>query len=164
MSYVALATTTLGSAASSVTFSSIPATYKDLILVVEASTTASGVSLDIRFNADTGSNYSSVEMMGRNNGTTTNAASDAYFRIFGNTFGTTPFQATMQIMDYSQTNKHKMALVRNSSYDTSLSSYLLKAYTGRWGSTSAVTSVSVESLFNSRSFAAGSTFSLYGLA
>lgn len=169
MSYIALATTTLSSAAATVTFSSIPATVngvvlKDLVVIVEAATTVSGVTLDLRLNGDTGSNYSAIEMGGRNNGAYVGGGSDGFFRVFGNTFGTLPFQATMQIMDYSATNKHKTALVRASSYDTSLSSYLVKAYAGRWASTAAVTTISFASLFNSREFAIGSTFSLYGIA
>jgi hypothetical protein len=164
MSYVALSTITLTGTDSEIVFSSIPGTYRDLVLVVEAATTESGVTLDIRFNGDTGSNYSSVEMTGRNNGTVSGGGSDVHIRVFGNTFGTTTFQSTMHIMDYAQTNKHKPVLVRNSSFDTSLSSYLVKAFAGRWGNTSAVTSISLASLFNSRSFAAGSRFSLYGVA
>lgn len=161
--YTPIASVTLSASASEVVFSGLPQTFRDLILVVEASTTASGVTLDIRFNGDTGSNYSAVEMGGRNNGTYSSAGTDVYFRVLGNTFGTLPFQTTMQIMDYSQTDKQKTALIRSSSYDTSLSSYLVKAVAGRWGSTSAVTSISLASLFNSRSFAAGSTFNLYGV-
>ena len=55
--YTPLATVTLGTAASSVTFSSIPATYRDLILVVNATTSADGIP-SLRFNGDSGNNYS----------------------------------------------------------------------------------------------------------
>lgn len=162
--YTPIASVTLSATASEVVFSGLPQTFRDLILVVEAATTESGVTLDLRFNGDVSSNYFGVEMGGRNNGTYSGAGADVYFRIFGNTFGTLPFQSTVQIMDYSQSNKHKTTLIRASSFDTSLNSYLVKAIAGRWGSTSAVTSLSLASLFNSRSFAAGSTFTLFGIA
>jgi len=162
--YILLNQITLAAASGSVTFSNIPQNYGDLVLVADASTTASGVTLDIRFNGDTGSNYSAVELIGRSNGVASAAGTDVYFRPLGNTFGTTPFQTIMQVMDYSATDKHKTALFRPSSFDTSLGSYLLKAQAGRWASTSAVTSITLTSLFNSREFAIGSTFSLYGIA
>jgi hypothetical protein len=59
--YTALANLTLGTAASSITFSNIPATYRDLILITSArsSTTATGVdAIFLRYNSDTGSNSS----------------------------------------------------------------------------------------------------------
>ncbi len=160
--YTSLATITLTSADSEVVFSSIPATYRDLILVVEASTTASGVTLDLRFNSDTGSNYSQVAMVGRNNGASAEVGTGTAITILGNTFGTTPFQSIIQIQDVNVA-KHKSVLARASSYDTSLSSYLVKAVSGRWASTATITTISVSSLFNSRSFEVGSTFSLYGV-
>jgi hypothetical protein len=59
--YIPLATVTLGSADSSVTFSSIPATYRDLILVLNGTrSTTSGVRA--RANADAGANYPMVYM------------------------------------------------------------------------------------------------------
>jgi len=62
--YTPLATVTLGSTAASVTFSSIPATYRDLILIITAQRTGSPVNVGMRFNGDSGSNYSSVFMTG----------------------------------------------------------------------------------------------------
>jgi hypothetical protein len=60
--YVALATTTLGATAASVTFSSIPATYRDLVLVYNG-TTSANIGVDVEFNGDTNSaNYSRVFM------------------------------------------------------------------------------------------------------
>mgnify|MGYP007006659575 CR=1 FL=1 len=65
MSYIALATTTLGSAASSVTFSSIPASVngvalRDLVVVLTTPTAAGNANGTIFFNGDTGGNYSRV--------------------------------------------------------------------------------------------------------
>jgi hypothetical protein len=57
--YEAIATQTLGSAAASVTFSSIPGTYTDLVIVcTPLRVTAGAEELVFQFNSDTGSNYS----------------------------------------------------------------------------------------------------------
>jgi hypothetical protein len=66
--YTPIATQTLGSAAASVTFSSIPQGYTDLILVINYATSASTGNALLRFNSDTGSNYSETALIG--NGTT----------------------------------------------------------------------------------------------
>ena len=52
-----IATNTLTAVASSVTFSSIPSTYTDLVLVLQGSFDSAD-DVRFRFNGDTGSNYS----------------------------------------------------------------------------------------------------------
>ena len=68
--YTPIATQTLGSSAASVTFSSIPGTYTDLMLISFAQGQASGGDnrLVLQFNGDTATNYSSTYLIG--NGTT----------------------------------------------------------------------------------------------
>ena len=60
--YTPLATSTLGSAAASVTFSSISGSYTDLVLVISCAQSAAGGGLRFQFNSDTGGNYSTVEI------------------------------------------------------------------------------------------------------
>jgi hypothetical protein len=62
--YEAIATQTLGSAAASVTFSSIPGTYTDLVLVVAGTLTTGTENIVMQFNGDTGSNYSVTSLLG----------------------------------------------------------------------------------------------------
>jgi hypothetical protein len=62
--YEPIATTTLGSAASTITFSSIPATYTDLRLVLNSSVSATGSELKLTFNNDTATNYSFTSLYG----------------------------------------------------------------------------------------------------
>jgi ethanolamine utilization microcompartment shell protein EutL len=62
--YEPIATTTLGSAAASYTFSSISGSYTDLILVVDATTTAGNRALQLVLNSDTGTNYSATYITG----------------------------------------------------------------------------------------------------
>ena len=65
ITYATIATTTLGTAAASVTFSSISGSYTDLVLVVSPiSNSGTGVDNSIQFNSDTGSNYSLTGLYG----------------------------------------------------------------------------------------------------
>jgi hypothetical protein len=160
MTYSPLATVTLGSSASSVTFSNIPATYRDLIFVFNGQLTGvAGISF--RINADSGSNYSTVYM--RNVASTPDSASFVDTRIFTSlssiTSGTRVFAQT-QIMDYSATDKHKTVLTR-SGYDISGSGTTTEAHAARWANTTAITSLAFTTSANQ--FAAGSTFNLYGV-
>ena len=64
--YSTIATTTLASAAASYTFSSIPTTYTDLILVLNGSfDTFNNVRFQVgNGSVDTGSNYSATRLLG----------------------------------------------------------------------------------------------------
>ena len=152
--YTPLATVTLGSAAASVTFSSIPATYRDLILVIGGGS-ASGQNIYIRNNGDTGSNYSYVWMVGTGSttisqsGTRDAATVGSMFNSQGN--------AIIQLMDYSATDKHKTYLGRsgNAANETF-------AGASRWANTAAITSM-VVFLAGSANWNSATTFSLYGV-
>ncbi len=152
--YTPLATVTLGSSASSVTFSSIPATYRDLILVISQS---GGPNDDerLRFNGDTGSNYSFVRMFGDGSSASSSSVSTTYIRNIGGVLSGV-HNLIIQIMDYSATDKHKTTLGRGSNAAT-----LVMATAGRWANTAAITSVNYS--VGSGSFAAGSTYTLYGV-
>jgi hypothetical protein len=71
----------------------------------------------------------------------------------------TPKDATVisQIMDYAQTDKHKSVLSRISKASAGVG-----AIAGRWASTAAITTISINQ-GGFGNFAAGSTFSLFGL-
>lgn len=155
---VALATTTLGSTASSVTFGSIPATYRDLRLVVDVINTSSSNQTNIQLNADTGANYYRVIMASQAaTGATTTAASGTSIVCMGwsapeNTVRTI---MTADFLDASATDKHKHLLLRSAHTNE------VDSVAARWASTSAITSIKLYP--DSSTFAAGSTFSLYGI-
>jgi hypothetical protein len=152
---VALATITLGSAQSTVTFSSIPATYRDLRLVVDLTPTAATYDIYGRFNGDSGSNYSYVEA-GGNGSVTYSGASTLTFHPIG--YLTTAAKTVIEfsVLDYSVTDKHKPGLVRQS---TAAEAVAMRAT--RWANTSAITSLAV--IASTSTFASGSVFSLYGI-
>jgi hypothetical protein len=151
--YVALATQTLGTAASSVTFSSIPQGYTDLRLVI-AGTGTTPYYAYVYFNGDTGSNYSRTELYG-------NGTSAASFRGSNSicvATDATQNNMTLDVMNYSNATTFKTFLYRQSrTTDSALSGVAL------WRSTSAITSISITG-YLATTFATGSTFTIYGIA
>lgn len=163
--YIPLANITLGSSASSVTFSSISQAYRDLILVVTAKHSYAGSvavrDSGARFNSDSSSTYSEVYMQGNGSAasSSTNSSTSSQF-VYGMASGDF-VPGIMQIMDYSATDKHKTYLYRaGSGSDTNYGSY---AMAGRWPSTSAITTITIAPS-GSYTFLSGSSFALYGIA
>ena len=148
--WVALGSVTLSSTASAV-FASIPATYRDLVLVYGGVASTTG-NLGIRFNGDSGSNYYHVRMYAVSGG----SGSDTYTGTLaesGNTL-TTQTAVTINIMDYSASDKHTTILTRSSSGGDSVF-----AHANRWASTSAVSSIA---FLSSHGATCTGTLTLYG--
>jgi hypothetical protein len=154
--YTPLATVTLGSSASSVTFSSIPATYRDLILVGDLIlSTSNAQQIRIRFNGDTGSNYFTVNM-GATTTTFSQTSTLSAGRI-GQAYNGSRSTHILNLMDYSATDKHKTGTARGDN-----ASNRIEALATRWANTAAITSMTVI-IEDASNFAAGSTFNLYGV-
>jgi hypothetical protein len=154
--YTPLATVTLGSAAASITFATIPATYRDLILVLSGSS-ATDQSIWLQFNGDTGSNYPWV--YGGGNGSSAFAGSGTNTGMFvGSSIGGSYTKNhIVSIMDYSSTNKHKSTLSRDNA-----SSNQVLMLAGRWPNTAAITSVRIFGN-GGHNFNSGFTANLYGV-
>lgn len=161
--YEPIATTTLGSTTSSVTFSSIPQTYTDLVLVSNnVKSLAAGATILIRFNNDSSSIYSMTELYGN-----TSAASVRY-----NAQTAIPIQYFIgvgtanegvvnitNIMDYTNTTTFKTVLAReNNQPDPNYPGAGMIA--GVWRSTAAIDRID---LLGNSSFTSGSIFTLYGI-
>jgi hypothetical protein len=160
--YTPLATVTLGTAASSVTFSSIPATYRDLILVITVKSVSGNGYPYLRLNADSGNNYNRVSVSGGSAGV--RSALDAglsFISLSYDAFAITSdgFDSTTQFLDYSATDKHKTTLTRAN--QAAGGTTTAEALANRWANTAAITSAQL--LLSSGNFAAGSTFNLYGV-
>lgn len=157
-----LANITLGSNASTVTFSSISGSYRDLVLVAKAGLTSAGNQLFVRFNSDASGSYNWVLMSGYSSSTTYSSAStQTGLNINWNGTSGTPgnnFQR-LDIMDYAQTNKHKTVLLRA---DDVTSATTTEATVMRWAQTSAITQMTFAP--NTGLIAAGSSFALYGVS
>lgn len=156
--YMPLANLTLGSAQSSVTFSSISQTYRDLVLVVTGKRNSSGsgpASLVINLNGDTGSNYSNVLMYESPGSVSASGQTSLNYMggVAEDDFGSN----IIQFLDYSATDKHKCVLGR---WGNNGANSQERSAAGRWASTSAITSITMTP---SLGFTAGSTFALYGI-
>jgi len=164
--YDSLATVTLSSAASSITFAGIPSGYKHLQLRAighwsgTANTYANG---QMQFNGDTGSNYAYHRLYG--NGSAASAdASTSTTKIntpwfpddtYTNNFGT----IIVDILDYANTNKYKT--VRSLGGFDGNGTGLLGLISGVWMNTSAITSLSFS--LPSYNLVTYSQFALYGV-
>ena len=153
--YTALATLTLTGTDTEISFASIPATYRDLVLVADATSDANS-GLYLRFNGDTGSNYYTVGAYG--NGSSAISFSQTLAFTNANFISSGRGTNIMQLMDYSATDKQKTMLAR-----ASYAGNQAQMAAARWASTSAITSVSLF-MDGGRTFQIGSTFSLYGIA
>ena len=154
--YEPIATTTLGSASASVTFSSISGSFTDLILVCQGKLVTGTVNNNIRFNSDTSTNYSRTYMYGNGTGAYSGRTSNETYLAFPY-WDTTNGMTIIQIMNYSNTTTYKTALSRNSQPAGTTTTEV-----GLWRNTNAINAIE---LFRSGSsdFAAGSTFTLYGI-
>lgn len=161
--YDLIASNVLGSAASSVTFSSIPATYRDLVVVVQAESASSVPSLRLRLNGDT-ANMSSVYAAGDGSSASTGTATQIDSSPVSLNSSQPSFLAIYNVMDYSATDKHKTVLHRaNQTVEPDFSSFWgTQMAASRWASTSAVTSL-VFVLSNGGNIETGSSFHLYGI-
>ena len=160
--YEPIATTTLNSPQTGVTFSSISGSYTDLILIANVKVTgAAGRNATIQFNSDTGSNYSFTYLGG--NGTTASSgrnSNDDRIRIQGisgidaNNF----YPVIMSIQNYSNTTTYKTCLIRANEAS------VVQALCGLWRSTSAINAIRIVAYGNTEeNWASGCSFTLYGI-
>lgn len=162
-STTALATITLQAASAQITFSGIPSSFRDLVVVLNGTPADTAYPVHaLRFNGDTGNNYAYVGMTG--NGSTASAGNNnslAYASL-GQAYGIGPatssnFSTIAHIMDYSATDKRKTVLVRNNVPGTGV-----EAQAVRWANTAAITAIEVITS-SGAGFAAGTTIGLYGV-
>jgi hypothetical protein len=158
--YTPIASQTLTSAQANVTFSSIPSSYTDLILVCSAALASGTNDMQFQFNSDTGSNYSATALAGSGSSAiSTRFTSQTYgYADWYGQLNTTMGSSTqiIQIMNYSNTTTFKTTISR-----ANQAAVGVDAIVNLWRSTAAINSIK---LFNaSINIATGSTFTLYGI-
>jgi hypothetical protein len=153
--YTPIATQTLGSAAASVTFSSISQGYTDLVIVYNGISSTDDQNY-FRYNNDTGSNYSRTFLFGNGTAVGSNRSSNETF-LYGPFSLSTPVTNIAQIMNYSNSTTYKTTLIRSGGAANSTI-----ATVGLWRSTNPITNVTITT--QSGTFNTGSIFSLYGIA
>lgn len=153
VTYDLIASNVLSSTAASVTFSSISASYRDLVLVVSGPT-ATNPDLVIELNGDTtAANYSNVNMYG--NGSTATSGTGFRPKRIG-VWGTGSSNFITQFLDYSATNKHKTYLSRVNDAGSGV-----WAAANRWANTAAINEI--KAVADGTTWASGTTFYLYGI-
>ena len=159
--YTPIASITLGATASSVTFNSIPTTYTDLVLIVNAKSTDTVDNLDCRVGngtVDSGSNYSRTYLTGDGSGTGSGRATSQSFARFtysGYTSSTQTGNQIIHIMNYANTTTNKTMLNRANN-----AGYNVEMLVNLWRSTAAINTIQ---LFGGSNFVSGTTFNLYGI-
>ena len=165
VTYEPIATTTLGTAAASITFSSIASTWTDLLLIYSGKVTAV-CSSQIIFNGAT-TNYTNAAMyayssvLGKNNF----ANSSSIYMGGSLTFGssTTAFaMGRAEIFSYASTTINKSVLVSTGSDISASTGGEVSQLAGCWHSTAAITSLSITN-DGSTTFQVGTTATLYGI-
>jgi hypothetical protein len=160
VTYEPIATTTLSANTSTVILSSIPGTYTDLV-VVSVFGSSNGMDIFMRFNNDSGSNYSTTRIaVNSANPNTPFALGSA------NQTGIQPRTSVNQqtsvttilrdnIMNYSNTTTFKSVIGR---YDYPGQ---VESHVGTWRNTAAITRIDLVS--DGQQFTTGSIFTIYGI-
>jgi hypothetical protein len=161
--YEKIATTTLGSAAATIEFTSISSAYTDLRIVLVATTDTGGKSPQLRFNSDSGTNYSMTELTGNGSSAATNQQTnrnqvDLYYSGSG-TSATIPMMWTIDIFSYAGST-FKTCLITRSS-DQNGSGEVMREVS-LWRNTAAITTILFR-LSTSGNYATGTTATLYGI-
>ena len=161
VTYSQIATQTLGSDTATVTFSSIPATYTDLVIVTNFAVDGNSYNHYMQFNSDTGSNYSHTVLYGTGSAAASARQSNTTSIYAGNwstTIGTTDrSQIIIQINNYSNTTTNKTTIAR-----WNIATVEVGTGVGLWRSTAAISSISFIP-YSTNKYKSGSTFSLYGI-
>lgn len=162
--YEPIATTTLGSAASSVTFSSISGAYTDLVLVINAGSSSTDNFASVELNSDTaGLNYSWTTLYG--NGTSAasvRATSTGYINAYVGIGTGLDSTIITNFMNYSNSTTYKILLTRTGRAASGGTYPGTEAMVTLWENTAAITSIKVKA-FSTFDFITGSTFTLYGV-
>jgi hypothetical protein len=164
----AIATTYLEADTASVTFSSIPATYEHLQLRMNIHTVRASAleATAVRFNGDTGSNYTSFRMLGQDTtplvGKETGQNRAYATGQMPTTTSKRPLHGSglVDILDYANTNKNTTILFLSGQNDATYPYVTIGS--ALWDATAAVATILLYPLHGS-DFARGSEFTLYGL-
>ena len=156
--YTPIATTTLGSATNSVTFSSIPSTYTDLVLITNTQRDTSGsgpVGFSAQFNSDTGSSYSQTAVVGDGSSAYSGRDSNITAALIALAPDSQWGNSIVNVMNYANTTTYKTVLTRINT----ITNYT-GAFVALWRNTAAINTITISGTVNIK---AGSTFTLYGV-
>lgn len=150
-----IATANASGTGASITFSSISGSYTDLVLLCNVKISVAR-NLLLRFNSDTGSNYSRTLLT--SDPGSSRQQDYSYITFTGNGVATTNIHSShiIHIMNYSNATTYKTVIVRSDNADSGVDAVM-----GTWRSTSAITSLEVYT--TTANFDSTSIFTLYGI-
>jgi len=162
--YEPIATNTLATGSLAITFSSIPATYTDLRLVLVAKVNIAAGNIWLTFNGDTATNYSAFYInsggASANSGRFTSVANIALAGAGAGTSTSVDQLFTTDVFSYAGSTFKTVLSTDNQ--DINGENGNVTARVGLWRNTAAITSVSL-SATTGRLFAIGTTATLYGI-
>jgi hypothetical protein len=168
-SFESIATATGTGSSGTITFSSIPSTYKHLQIRLIANNNSGSFSLRMRLNGDTGTNYAHHVLEGGGSSAYAYGAASANAILYvgsaigGGGSGSNFFAPSIiDIHDYASTTKNKTVRTFNG-HDTNgaTDAQQIRLTSGLWMNTAAVNSISI--IDASANFTTTSVFSLYGI-
>jgi hypothetical protein len=159
--YEVISSTTLSSDTASIEFATIPATYTDLKISLIAGQSATlNDSFQIRFNSDTGTNYTSTYMLSDGSTASGSCSNNTNALINFGDLGGVAIESFLDINinSYAETNRYKSTL----SYYASVQRARVLLNLGLWRDNSAIHTVKL--MFTaSDNFKSGSVATLYGI-
>lgn len=159
--YTQIASNTVGTATPSITFSAIPGTYTDLVIVSNFGSSTTTQTIETRVNGETSAstNYSWTWVFGSGTtATSTRGSNDNRIPVgqIGTSVTTTDNNSIFHFMDYANTTTNKNVLGRFNTPERGV-----VVVTGMFRSTTAISSISI--FTQAGNFNVGSTFTLYGI-
>lgn len=154
ITYEKIATNTLGSNQSSVTFSSITNAYTDLVIVIDGTSTTSA-EMFMRFNSDSSSNYSFMQFYSDGGSRGTDIRNNQTEGRIGS-IRTAQNSVICNIFNYANTTTFKTSTSRDGT-----GTVITNTFTNLWRSTSAINTIQFyppTGQFNS-----GMVFTIYGI-
>lgn len=171
LTFEKIASVTVGAGgAASIDFTSIPATYTDLVIKIAArATSTGGDNVSIQFNNDTGNNYVTRRLL-TNNGTSAYSDTFTTLKIYGPELTNASNNASIftngeiYITNYTGSTQ-KSVSIDTANENNSTGTIGLGIIAGLWTGTSAITSIKLTPYQGaSISFVQYSTATLYGIS
>jgi hypothetical protein len=161
--YTIIDKATLGSSQSAITFTSIPSTYTDLLVVLSGRLDQNTVGVNLTFNGST-SSYSQRTIYSTGSGAASDTgASSSYIQIYGvnastytsNTFGNT----SLYIPNYTSSNNKSLSV--DATTENNAAGAFMALTAGLWSNSSAITSITLTA--SSGNLTQHSSAYLYGI-
>jgi hypothetical protein len=154
--YTTVASYTFASAGTTYTFSSIPNTYTDLVIVLSNINSGGATGLNIKVNADSGSNYAYMRMYG--SGSNIEADGATSLGTTGQSIGIIDTGVSTMVsnwQNYANTNMFKTIITQHAGPQYN------DVYATLWASTVAINSIEFSQ--GGQNFDIGTNFTLYGI-